>query len=196
MKIGIDIDNVIADSYPAYLIKYNAIYQAKVSLKEVLDFYYLNDLAKKSGRKVVNFIDELVIDEEFQLNIPPLSEAAEIINSWLKKGFGIHYVTARPKEVTNITIAWLKKHNFWLRAVKVDLYDERKHRSDVDYKRSVAQKNNFNFFIEDNLTIAKGMHIKVFLVDQPWNQGKLPVNIVRVANFREIDKILAAIVKK
>ena len=73
----------------------------------------------------------------------------------------------------------------------MDLFDEKKgFKSDVDYKVSVAEKFGISVFIEDAGQIAKAMKIPVFLFDRPWNQGKLPANVLRVKSWSQIREML------
>ena len=198
VKIGIDIDNVLAESYPAYLDKFNSRFDAEVKLEQIREFYFLNRYIEensiKHGKEMVDFIDEMVFDEKFQLEIPPIEEAINVINNWVKKGYDIHYVTSRPVEIRKITIDWLKKHGFWVEKAKVDLFDsEKRYQSDVPYKKEIANKYRINVFIEDAIEIALGMEIPVFLFDRPWNQGKLTKNIIRVYSWQEIEKKMTTV---
>jgi len=189
--IGIDIDNTICDSYPAYLEKYNLKYQKEVQLSEALDFYYLNDLTNKEGAEFGNLIDELVLSEEFQISLTPMAKAQKVIRDWTKQGHLVHYVTSRPVQMRKVTANWLEKHGFWHKGTRLDLFDEKKgFKSDVDYKVSVAEKFGISVFIEDAGQIAKAMKIPVFLFDRPWNQGKLPANVLRVKSWSQIREML------
>ena len=178
VKIGIDIDNVIAESYPAYISKFNLQFNVNIRLEEIREFYYLNRFVDESrtpyGKEMVNYVDELIYDEEFQLNLKPIDYAQKLISDWLKKGYLIHYITSRPMGVKKMTLNWLKKQGFWVNGVKLDLFDEKKgYKSDVLYKKDVSDRYNLNFFVEDAYEIAMGMDIPVFLIDQPWNRGRL-----------------------
>lgn len=185
--IGIDIDNTICDSYPAYLEKYNLRFHKKVKLTEVLDFYYLNDLANREGAEFGSLVEELVLSEEFQISLIPIEEALKVIQGWVKEGIKIHYVTARPVKMRKVTENWLIKHGFWFSGSKLDMWDEKKgFDSDTDFKVDMAQKHNHLFFIEDIRDIAVAMKIRAFLVDRPWNQGVLPPHVRRVYSWDEI----------
>ena len=196
ITIGIDIDNTICDSYPAYLEKYNLKYQKEVQLSEVLDFYYLNDLTDKEGAEFGGLIDELVLSEEFQISLLPVGEAQKVIREWTDQGHLVHYVTARPVQMRKVTGQWLEKHGFWHKGTRLDLFDEKNgFKSDVDYKVSVAKKFGMSLFIEDAGQIAEAMKIPVFLFDRPWNQGKLPTNVERVKSWGQIREMLPVKIK-
>ena len=194
-KIGIDIDNVISESYPKYLENFNRQFDMQVSIEEITDFYYLdkikNKVKLKHIKKAVNYVDELILDEKFQLNLPPTEGAVEVIGKIARRGFQIHYVTARPIKVRNITLQWLKKHGYWLTGARLDLYDENKnYPSDIEYKIGAVTRYGLSVFIEDNLEIAKAMPIPVFLFDWPWNRSENPENVIRVKTWKEIERKL------
>ncbi|OGG02974.1 hypothetical protein A2W14_04305 [Candidatus Gottesmanbacteria bacterium RBG_16_37_8] len=194
VKIGIDIDNVLAESYPAYLSKFNSQFGVEIQMEEIREFYfldkYIKDNKKGKVREMVNFIDGLMLDVEFQTGILPIPDSIEIIKKWSNQGIQIHYITARPVSIRKMTEVWLKKHGYWVNEAKLDLYNFNKHSNDTDFKKEVADKNNINIFIEDALEIAMGMDIPVFLLDRPWNRGKLKKNIIRVYSWKEIEEKL------
>ncbi|OGG21505.1 hypothetical protein A3B48_01790 [Candidatus Gottesmanbacteria bacterium RIFCSPLOWO2_01_FULL_40_10] len=200
VKIGIDIDNVISDSYPAYLDKFNIQYKTDIKIHQISEFYYLNKIIEENknipGRKIVNFIDELVLDEEFQLNLPPIDDSVRVINNWVSKGYKIHYVTARPVEVREITIKWLEKHGYWVKGAELDLFNSRKgFSSDAEYKADIAVKYKICVFIEDALEIALKMPIPVLLFDRPWNKFKAKKNLIRISSWKEIEDTLPKVLK-
>src|SRR3989344_9264213 len=116
VKIGIDIDNVLSESYPAYLLRFNEKFNIEIKMEQIREFYFLDRLIKdeKTGKRgeMVNFIDELMLDAEFQVGIPPIVDSIEIIKKWSNQGFQIHYITARPVTIRKMTEDWLNKHGY------------------------------------------------------------------------------------
>lgn len=193
--IGIDIDNVIADSYPLFLAKFNEIFKTKIKYEEIFDFYYLEKHTGVKEPEVKKFIKKYICHEEFQMNIPPEKGAIETIKRWIGRGHGIHYITSRPKVVRRVTEDWLKKHGFFSKEATLDIFDSdshyNKHRQEIIYyKKNQAKNRGVNLFIEDSKEIAESLQIPVFLFDRPWNKGKLTRNIKRVKNWAEIDVML------
>lgn len=192
-KIGIDIDNVIADSYPQYIDAFNKRFGTSVKYEEIFHFYYLEKNVGIEETLVSEFIETIVHSQNFQLQIPPIINALKIIKKWMKKGYSIHYITSRPIDTKQETEQWLKKQGFFMKGVTLDLYNEKEHNfshiSRINsYKRLVADKRILDIFIEDSIDIAKSLDIPVLLVDRPWNQGKLPKNVKRVKDWAEIDQ--------
>lgn len=195
LKIGIDIDNVIADSYPSFLSRFNKIFGTKISYEEISDFYYLEKYSGIGLSDVKKFIDKHLADEIFQINIPPQMGAMEVIKKWGKMGHKIHYITSRPKNIREITLKWLSKHGFFLPDSTLDIFDSEKHYDThrgqiISYKKTAAIKRGVNLFIEDSKEIALAMGVPVYLFNRPWNKGKLPKHIKRVKNWREIEELL------
>lgn len=188
LRIGIDIDNVIADSYPAYLSRYNERFGTKIILEEVTDFYFsTRDVTQKDGQE---FIYRLITDDTFQMELPPYRDVPEVISRWSKKGYRIHYITARPESTRNVTQKWLQKHGFGVLDATLDMYDENKHSDDTDYKIGVVVEKKIDLMIEDAKEIACALPIPVILLDRPWNRGTLPSHVIRVADWLQIERIL------
>lgn len=188
LRIGIDIDNVIADSYPVYLHRYNQKFGTKIRWEEVTDFYF--STRETDAKDSQEFIYTLINSEVFQMELPPYRDAAAVINGWSKNGYQIHYVTARPQSTQKVTETWLKKHGFWVNGATLDMYDERIHVNDTDYKKGVVAEKKIELMIEDALEIAEALPIPVLLLDRPWNRGGLPSHVTRVKDWDEIDKLI------
>lgn len=188
LKIGIDIDNVIADSYPRYIDAFNKKFGVAVKYEEIFDFYYLENYVGVDRAQTSQFIETVLHSNEFQLAIPPYEEPQKIIKKWADQGFSIHYITSRPDFTKTVTLKWLKKHGFLAKGTKLHLLDINIHSKDTDYKKEIVNKWKVNLMIEDSLDIASALDIPVFLLDRPWNQGKLPKNVTRVNNWAEIDQ--------
>ncbi len=196
MKIGIDIDNVLADSYNAYLERFNRQFGTEIIYEEVDDFFYLEKFKTVDYQRRVTYVDSLSTNLKFLSSISPYQEAINVIGKWQGKGWIIHYITARPAITKKTTQTWLKKHGFWGKLTTLDLFPEGKtYKRDVEYKKDLADKLGLDVFIEDASAIARNMKIPVFLLDRPWNQGELPGNVTRVKTWPEIEKGVAHLTK-
>ncbi|MCJ7739711.1 hypothetical protein MUP32_00125 [Candidatus Microgenomates bacterium] len=189
MKIGIDIDNVLADSYNAFLERFNREFGTEIIYEEVDDFFYLEKYNTVDYHRRVTYVDSLATDHRFLSSISPYQEAIAAIGKWQEIGWMIHYITARPAVTKKTTQNWLKKHGFWGKLTTLDLFPEGKtYARDVEYKKDLADKLGLDVFIEDASAVAKNMKIPVFLLDRPWNKGELPENVTRVKTWPEIEK--------
>lgn len=190
IKIGIDIDNVISDSYPSYLARFNSLYKTTIKYEEISDFYYLEKFAGKAQKELAGFIDTLVVDESFQLTLPSYAGAKEVIRQWSCEGKRIHYITARPKAAYQVTYNWLLAKGFWTGGTTLDMFDDKHHTKDYEFKKEVVSKKAIDLMIEDSLIIAQALDIPVILFDRPWNQGKLNSNIHRLKSWSEAEEFV------
>lgn len=198
LKIGIDIDNVISDTYPTFIKKFNSTFGKNFQYEEITDFYYLERKSEVMGidkSTISKFINDLLLDENFQMRISPIGQAREVITRWSRQGYSIRYITARPFHMKINTMKWLTKHRFLLNGVFLDFFPEATHNFDnrhkaVLYKKEIAHQQNIDIFIEDSREIAEVLDIPVLLMDRPWNQGELPKNIRRVKDWMEISHII------
>jgi uncharacterized HAD superfamily protein len=191
LKIGIDIDNVISDTFSSYIEKFNNQFGTKITYEEMSDFYYFEKYSGIEKEKVAIFIEEITRDYQYHLSLSPYKEAGEVIKKWLKVA-SLHYITLRPTYMKKVTVAWLKKHGFWSKNATLHLYEENKnYTSDADYKKKISEKIGIDFLIEDAWEIAVEFKIPVFLIDRPWNKtAKLPGNVKRVGGWQEIENLV------
>lgn len=189
-RIGIDIDNVIADSYTIVVDEFNRYFGKSVKYREVSDFYYLEKYTGVSQKEVKIFLEDLFIKKEYPF--PPYLEASKIIKKWWKEGISIHYITARPKNAYTVTYQWLRRNRFLHHGVTLDMFDYDKFTKDTEFKKFVASIKKIDVLIEDSKEIAETLDVPVFLFDRPWNQGKLLQHIIRVNDWHEIDKIISS----
>ncbi len=189
LRIGIDIDNVIADSYPQYIHEFNRTFSTDVKYEEIFDFYYLENNAGVEKAQVELFISKILQSAEFQLALPSVQEARRVIRKWSTLGYLMHYITARPKGTRDVTKKWLVKNGFWGKNATLDLVGGETHQRDPNFKKIISDNLKIDLMIEDSKEIAQVLDIPVFLIDRPWNQGKLPKNVKRVKSWEEIDKL-------
>ena len=89
MKIGIDIDNVIADTHPSYLVKFKERFGDKLSQKGA-DFYHIEQHIDADPKEVWEYLDRELHSDEFQITINPILDAPKYIQSWAKEGNKIY----------------------------------------------------------------------------------------------------------
>lgn len=176
LKIGLDIDGVIADSFPVF--------------REELNKYYGKDIIKIDDcdiSKVYN-VDWADLDSFFDQNVEYLFSAPKVmdgaletINHWLKAGHEIIIVTARKKGLEEkITMEWLHKNNV--------PYNEVVFAGGAS-KTFAVKEHLIDVFVDDFISNAleiAALNIPVLLLDAPYNQGKLPEGVVRCYSWEDI----------
>ncbi len=191
--IGIDIDNVIADTTESYISKFNEYFGISIKYEDITDFYHLEKLTNIPKQRVDLFIEKTFDQDEFVTKIPPVSSASEYIQSWIKRGVVLYFISARPKSIKKVTKRWLLKHGFWGKGAKLYTFDTDKNYTDIEYKTGIVQYEKIDIFIEDKKDIAEAMSVPVLLIDRPWNRGELPEHLKRVYTWDDINKFINGI---
>jgi uncharacterized HAD superfamily protein len=176
LKIGLDIDGVVADSFPIFLEELNKHYGKNVTEINNYDMTKLYDVAWED------------LDAFFEQNIEylffeprPMEGALENINAWLKAGHEIIYVTARrPGAEERVTLRWFERHGITSDSIIFT----------GGVSKTFAVKDfGLDVFVEDFMSNAleiAAIGVPVLLLDAPYNQGKLPEGVTRCCNWEEI----------
>ncbi|MEA3493831.1 MAG: hypothetical protein U9R38_05540 [Candidatus Margulisiibacteriota bacterium] len=171
MKIGIDIDNVIADTFRDLSDYFNEFMGRKVDPSEVVDIFRKERL--KLWRYFFNAWRTKVMTR-----ISPIDGAIETIQGWSDKHH-IKLITGRFPLFNRQTKSWLKKLNV--------PYHELHHSRE---KEKFLKAKDCDIFIEDHFEECELLaeHCdRVFLFDHPWNRfSTKKKNIKRVKNWTEI----------
>jgi len=171
MKIGIDIDNVIANTFIDLAMKFNQYMGQELAAEEVVRVMR-EEKFKMYGYWFVTWRDKLLSQ------VSPIQGAQETLSKWSGE-HQLSLVTSRLSIFNKQTKEWLAKHSI--------PYHELHHAKELNkYKKAP----NCNIFIEDNREECEVLadHCeKVYLFDRPWNQKELnKSNIIRVKGWDEI----------
>lgn len=196
IKIGIDIDNVLTDSYPYYLEKFNSRFKTEIKFDELTDFFFFENNSGIALEEIQEFFESVQSDYNFQFSLPVFPDAVTSITGWARQGAKIHYITARRHYSRQVTQDWLRKHGLWVKDASLDVFPEGYPDADPVYKREAADRIGIDLMIEDSLEIADVMSIPVFLFDKPWNRGKLKSNVRRIYSWNEIDAFVSGLLSK
>ncbi|HWQ70348.1 MAG TPA: HAD hydrolase-like protein [Patescibacteria group bacterium] len=191
MKIGIDLDDVLADSLPHYLQAFNERFSLNVELAD--GAWRIADRFPQIPRQEAdNFFSEL-IENGFFSSRSLIPHAKEAVETLADDGHDLYIITGRTPRDERITMDWLTR-------VGVLSYFEavvHRTRDPVErHKADVASGLALGLFIEDELTVALTVAeaaIPVLLFDRPWNQGPLPGNVRRVESWHEALTQIAAL---
>ena len=186
MKIGIDLDEVIVDFIGGFLDYYNEKYNKNIK-REAIKSYNLweNEFFKWAREDAVEFVDEFNKTKIFD-NLNVFENVKEVIDE-LKKDNELFLIISRREELRERTGKFLKEKfgDVFSKIVFTSEFNPEKRRD----KSEVCKEFDLDFMIEDNKDYAKECaekKIKVFLVDQPWNQGFEFDNVIRVGNLKEV----------
>lgn len=177
MRIGVDIDGVVSDSYPAWLGELNQHFGKNITILKDYEMHLVFDVPEDT----MNHFFVQNIERLFE--IPhPMKGAKMGIESLLQDGHEVIYVTARSPEEEEYTVRWMKEHGI---AHEKILFTG--HKSKVDF----VKKWKLELFVEDYMVNAKAiaeLGIPTLLLDASYNQGNLPQGVIRCKSWQEILK--------
>lgn len=175
LKIGVDIDGVLADIV-ARMLPLLSRECGRPVVHEDIVCYRFSEALNIPEERVAVLMEEIALDGHYEA--APVVEGA--VESLLQlEHHTIWLVTARPERTRSQTTRWLAQHGL------------RYHQLVFTTAAAKArQGDGFDLFIEDNLETTLGLSaegIPVLLFDRPWNQHAiLPDNVTRVSAWHEI----------
>ncbi|MDE2059026.1 MAG: hypothetical protein KGL31_04060 [candidate division NC10 bacterium] len=183
MRIGIDLDDVLADSLPHYLQAFNERFGVEVELADAA--WRIADRFPHIPRQEADDFFTELIEDGFFSSRPLFPGAKEAVEALAGVGHDLYIITGRTPRDERITMDWLTR-------VGVRSYFEavvHRTRDPVErHKTDVASGLALGLFIEDELAVALAVAdttIPVLLFDHPWNQGPLPDNVRRIGSWHE-----------
>lgn len=182
MKIGVDIDGVLANSLPLWVTELNKFFNKNKQLEEIR----LCEIHKTYG---VTFNElKLFLERKgrFLMSEPAPVTGSSYYLGKLKKHHEICIITARDKRYYQETHNWLKKNNL--------PYDELLMLGNHE-KKEFCLERDVKALIEDTLEIGikvSAAGIPVLLMDAPYNRGALPELVYRKHSWEEIYRALAS----
>ena len=188
MKIGIDIDEVVAEFVKGYLKKYTEKYEKSFDFEKIFS-YNLWESLNITKEEAIKLADEFYDSEHFE-NIGLVSGAKESITK-LSKDNELIFITSRPIKLKNITENFIK-NNFKELLFRILFSNDFFQQGNLS-KGEICQQENIDFLIEDNKDYSiscaeKG--IKVILFDKPWNRNFEHENVTRVSGWEETLEVL------
>lgn len=191
MKIGVDLDSVLADILPPLVDFHNESYGSSLSLEDHIH-YDLSKIWSCSSEEVIERLFAFYASSHMN-RIQPIDGAKEGI-TYLSMHHELILVTSRPHHIESQTEEWLRLHF-------PGFFQHIHHSNQVSRKGSVHRKKSeicremgVESMIEDCLDYAidiSSAHIPVYLLDNRWNQcKKLPKNVVRIFSWQEIKNYL------
>ncbi len=177
MRIGVDIDGVVSDSYPCWLTELNLHFGKNVT---VIDDYEMH-LAFEVSRDTMN--DFFTCNAERLLMIPkPITGAKEGIETLLREGHEVIYITARTPKEKDVTVRWLTQ-------CEIPHEHERVLFAGFSSKLELVKLWGIEAFIEDyqvNAKLIAESGVPVFLLNASYNQKELSTGITRCHSWDEI----------
>jgi uncharacterized HAD superfamily protein len=202
LRIGIDLDDVVAVCAAPYLRKFAAEFGVQLPDRD-LGWQILRDLKDVPQAEKDRFRLALY-DSPFFGELEPYADCPAVLERIVQAGHELYFITARAERRRVITETWLREKGLMHYAKGVHLKPQRdadpgipRGRYDASssarYKARVARELELDRFCEDDDHIAKHLAesgVRVWLFDQPWNRGVEHENIERVRGWEDVARAL------
>ena len=188
MKIGIDLDEILADLVNPLIVWHNGVYGTNLE-RNNLTSYSLEEIWGGSREDTERKFKEFYQSRNFK-GIVPVRDSQKGIGN-LSSRNELIVITSRPRYLYEETLQWLEKH-FPDRFQGVELTSNWNEGGEGRKKSEACQDLGVDLIVEDSLGYAKDcadMNVRVLLLDCPWNRGDLDTRrITRVYSWEDIEK--------
>lgn len=193
MRIGFDVDGVLADFNTAYI---NRVIQTSgrdlfpprpfdIPCWDYPQFYGYSD--EEAGYPGGAVWKDIVQDERFWVELPGYPETRQAlagINILQRQGHDIYFVTSRPGRTAK------RQTEDWLLYVAPDLLEPRTVLIS-SAKGAVAAALQLDVYVDDNYDNVDSVHqlspsTTTYLLDRPWTAGRTPAGVTRLENLLHI----------
>lgn len=187
-KIGIDIDDVVAEFMKCYLSFHNNKYGTSFCLEDVTNYHLWKCGVHNSKESSINFIGEFQHSASFD-EITLVDGAKEGV-SFVSEKYYPYFITSRPRELEKQTKKFLQK-NF--PNLKYGLFFSGEIYGGKT-KSEICESLGVKRMVEDNFDYTadcakKG--IVSYCLEKPWNKNcKGEHNLIKVENWWELKELL------
>ena len=189
LRIGVDVDDVLAESLPGYLEAFRRRFGHEVKIEEAA-WEIFRRYPEISATQMWGFFSELEASD-FLGTRPLYPEAVEAVRTLSATGHRLFVVTGRLSQHREHTRRLLE------RAGLLGVFEELVHRDGEpapEYKTRMVRELRLDLLIEDELPVAlaaAAVPIPVLLFDRPWNRGELPTGLTRVTDWSQVLHLVA-----
>jgi len=183
LRIGVDVDDVLAESLPGYLEAFRRYFGRDVKIEDAA-WEIFRRYPDISATQMWGFFAELEATD-FLGTRPLYPEAVSAMRTLADAGHRLFVVTGRLSTHRDHTRRLMQKAGI------AGLFEELVHRDGeaaAEYKPRVVRERRLDLLIEDELHVAVAtalVPVPVLLFDRPWNQGELPQGVTRVTNWND-----------
>jgi uncharacterized HAD superfamily protein len=180
MRIGIDFDDVVADSSTAIIEIHNKTHATSFKKDDFRDYLWENIWGGTREDRIKEIDKFLTADQS--RTISPIAGSFRAIEELKMKGHELYIITGRGDKHIEQTELWIR-NNF------PNVFDGIYY-TNSQMKSETCKNNGVKVLIDDNPEVALECAkdgIRVFIFDQPWNRGcSFPANVERVVSWDEM----------
>ncbi len=218
MRIGIDLDDVMAICAVPYLRKFAEEFGVQLPDEQEIGWHLLSRMQKDTPYdKVVPGLEKVtpeqrdrfrmrLYDGKFFSELEVYEDCPAVLEQLVSAGNELYFITARAERRRMVTETWLREKGLFDYAKAVHLKPLGEFRPDVPrgrydptgsarYKTRLAQELRLDSFCEDDEVISRSLAeagVRVFLFDHPWNREVDHPLVTRVHGWSEVADLLAA----
>jgi len=200
LKIGIDLDDVMAICAVAYLRKFAEEYRVELPDEREIGWHLLRDMDPYVSPEERDRFRIKLYDGTFFSELEVYEDCPAVLEQMVAAGHELYFITARAERRRYITETWLREKGILDHAKAVHLKPIGDFRPEyprgrydatgsAEYKTRLAKELVLDAFCEDDIVIAKTLAdagIQVFLFDQPWNRDLAGDRVTRVHGWTEL----------
>ncbi|MCL5676198.1 MAG: hypothetical protein M1120_03680 [Patescibacteria group bacterium] len=196
MRIGIDIDDVIAKTGQIFYQRINERFGLNIDFTKVPSYDYVDKKVFEKGytpHEFYDYLTKLQLTSTYHNELDSRRYLRDILKRFYKKGHLLYLVSNRHVLILPYTLVWLKKTGIlpYLSGVIHNSYTQKPYAA---FKVREAKRLKLDLFLEDALDYALPIAqsgIPVILFDRPWNQSAgLPKNVYRVDGWKQAEEIM------
>ena len=204
MRLGVDLDDVIAICAVPYLRKFAEEYRVELPDEHEIGWHLLREMDDKVPARERDRFRIRLYDGTFFSELDIYEDCPIVLERLVQSGHEIYFVTARNEARRMVTETWLREKRILDYAKAVHLKPHGEFNPDyprgrydpegsANYKARLAEELRLDMFCEDDVVIAKTLAdrgIRVLLFDQPWNRDLAHERITRVSGWAEVATLL------
>jgi len=181
MRIGIDIDDVLAQFNKQWLHYYNKTYGTNYQYEDMIDYDFSKVYTDATGEEIFNRVFDFYKSPEFD-EVIPVEGSQDGVKAI--QDHELFVITSRNEDLQAETLDWLSKyfHNSFDEVIFTNNFTQNVNHK-ARPKSEVGKELGLHYMVEDA--------IKVLLLDRPWNRNSTPHdNISKVQTWSDVVKLL------
>jgi uncharacterized HAD superfamily protein len=204
MRIGVDLDDVIAVCAVPYLKRFAQEYKVELPDEKEIGWHLLREMDDRVSADERDLFRMKLYNGTFFSELDIYEECPIVLERLVQKGAEIFFITARAERRRMITETWLREKRILDYAKAVHLKPHGDFRPDqprgrydpqgsARYKTRLALELGLDLFCEDDLVISRTLAeagVRVLLFDHPWNREIAHERITRVGGWSEVGTLL------